>query len=89
VLFDSFLKHALGLADLHANLGQETDLKRRTVLINQVSEVYPVELKVAVLHFKIFLGKMEGLIYQVSVSILDKVGKASVHPRGKALEVKK
>ncbi len=70
MLFDGGGEHLLGLVDLHADLGQIGQFHRRAILVDQCFNIEPVKLKIIVFYFKTFLGKIEGLLYQVGVRIV-------------------
>jgi hypothetical protein len=79
VLFEGILEHCFRLPYLHAYFGQVAYFQRRTILVNQVFQVHPIEAQISIFYFKILLGKIKGLIDQVCVGVLHQVGNASVH----------
>ena len=70
MLFNRLGEHIFRLIDLHTNLGQVRDFQGRSVLRDQGFDIKAVELEVPVLYMETFLGKIESLFYQVSVSIV-------------------
>ena len=68
MFFESIGKHLLCLIDLHPDFRKIGKLQRRAILINQGFKIKSVKMKIAVFHFKIFLGKIESLLHQVGVA---------------------
>ena len=69
MLLEGIGEHGLRLVDLHADLGQIGQLKRGTILVDQVFQVEPVELEISVLGFEAFLGEVECLLDQIGVRV--------------------
>jgi hypothetical protein len=68
--FERVGKHCFCLSDLHPDLRQVGKLHRRTVLIDQRFDVEIIILQISVFYIKIFLWKIEGLIYEVAIRII-------------------
>ena len=69
-LGDGNVEYSFGFLNLRADFGQVTDLQRGAVLLDDFHQVDPVKVQVVVNHFESFLGKIEGLLDQVTVGVL-------------------
>ena len=70
VLFDGIGKHLFCLFDLHADLGQVSQLHGGAVLGNERFQIEPVKMKITVFYIEPFLGKVKGLFNQVGVRVV-------------------
>jgi hypothetical protein len=66
-------KHLPRFFDLHTDFWQVGELHRRAIFIDQGFQVNTVVLEVIILYIKSFLGKIKGLIYQITVGIVHRV----------------
>ena len=69
-LGDGHVENPFCFLNLRADFGQVTDLQRGAVLLDDFHQVDPIKVQVVVYHFKSFLGKIEGLLNQVTVGVL-------------------
>ena len=70
MLFDSIGEHLFCLFDLHADLGQVSELHGGAVLVDERFQVEPVKLQIIVFYIEPFLGKVKGLVHQVGVRVI-------------------
>jgi hypothetical protein len=68
---DRIIKKLFRLCYLHADLGQKGELEGRSVFVDQLLDIEPIEKKIIVfIHVKAFLGKVKCLVDEVSISIV-------------------
>ncbi len=70
MLLNGIVKHFLSLGYLFPDLWQIRQLERRAIFVDQSLDIQAVKLQVIILYGETFLRKIEGLFYEVGISIV-------------------